>query len=461
MSHKLLVADDSVTIQRVIELTFADEDIEVIAVGDGLQAIQRIEADHPDIILVDVSMPERDGYQVASFVKKSPHLGNIPVILLTGAFEPVDEAEARRAGCDGVLAKPFEPQAVITRVRELLSARAAALAPAAAEAGWDGRGTASAVPEAALETAEGEFLPSERLVEESMADQVREATAEEFPTGHALREMIASQPGGAGISGHGEDILEQLHEEVDGERNPEHPVGTGQDSQKSRPLAEGPDETLDDYFDRLDAEFGSAEEEAAAGAAPGRTQASVREALSEPPRAQLGAEDMERALDAVDFVDHDAFSAFPSEPAQPEPSTAAPLEPERWMRDTIREPAPERPTPPVGRASGLMSDRRAPAEPIMEAPRTAPAPRPPAEPPQSGAEPAPLADAFAALLAAEQGGAAPEPPPLPDEFVDQVTERVLERLAERITRDTVTDMVLVVAERLVRQELDRLKASAP
>ena len=65
MAHKLLLADDSVTIQRVIELTFADEDVHVVAVGDGEQAIERIEAEPPDIVLADVGMPERDGYEVA------------------------------------------------------------------------------------------------------------------------------------------------------------------------------------------------------------------------------------------------------------------------------------------------------------------------------------------------------------------------------------------------------------
>ena len=75
MPHKLLLADDSVTIQRVIELTFADEDIQVIAVGDGRQAIERIRADRPDIVLADIGMPERDGYEVAAFVKGDPRAG--------------------------------------------------------------------------------------------------------------------------------------------------------------------------------------------------------------------------------------------------------------------------------------------------------------------------------------------------------------------------------------------------
>ncbi len=121
MAHKLLLADDSVTIQRVIELTFADEDVALTAVGDGRQAIEKIEADPPDIVLADVGMPEKDGYEVAAFIKNDPRFAHIPVLLLTGAFEPVDEERARAVGCDGVLAKPFEPQMVITRVKELLA----------------------------------------------------------------------------------------------------------------------------------------------------------------------------------------------------------------------------------------------------------------------------------------------------------------------------------------------------
>src|SRR5574338_1333054 len=123
MPQKLLLADDSVTIQRVIELTFADEDIQVIAVGDGQQAIARIDAERPDVILADVGMPERDGYEVASHVKGNPETAHIPVILLTGAFEPIDETRAKAVGCDGVLVKPFEPQMVISRVKDLLSGR--------------------------------------------------------------------------------------------------------------------------------------------------------------------------------------------------------------------------------------------------------------------------------------------------------------------------------------------------
>ena len=131
MPHTLLLADDSVTIQRVIELTFADEDIRVVAVSDGNQAIARVEEEPPDIVLADVGMPGKSGYEVSSYIKHQPRLAHIPVLLLTGAFEPIDQQKAAEAGCDGVLAKPFEPQLVIGRVKELLSRPQAETAPPA------------------------------------------------------------------------------------------------------------------------------------------------------------------------------------------------------------------------------------------------------------------------------------------------------------------------------------------
>lgn len=121
MPHHLLLADDSVTIQRVIKLTFADEDVDVETVGDGDQAVASIDKAPPDIVLADVAMPGRTGYDVAQHIRDTPRLAHIPVVLLTGAFEPVDEARASQVGCDAVLAKPFEPELVVSRVRELLS----------------------------------------------------------------------------------------------------------------------------------------------------------------------------------------------------------------------------------------------------------------------------------------------------------------------------------------------------
>ena len=106
MAHTLLLADDSVTIQRVIELTFADEDIRVVAVSDGDEAIALLDKNPPDIVLADVGMPGRNGYEVARHIRDTPRLAHIPVVLLTGAFEPIDQAKAAAAGCDGTWRSP-------------------------------------------------------------------------------------------------------------------------------------------------------------------------------------------------------------------------------------------------------------------------------------------------------------------------------------------------------------------
>ena len=104
----LLLADDSVTIQKVIDLTFADEGVQVIAFGDGREAMAKIEEIAPDVVLADIFMPSMNGYEVCEYIKQNEKLKHIPVMLLVGSFEPFDEAEARRVGADDTLTKPFQ-----------------------------------------------------------------------------------------------------------------------------------------------------------------------------------------------------------------------------------------------------------------------------------------------------------------------------------------------------------------
>ena len=106
---RILVADDNTNIQKMVVLAFQERGIEVIAVGNGEAAVRRIPDGNPDLVLADVFMPVRNGYEVCEFVKKDPRFSHIPVILLVGAFDPLDEKEARRVGADGVLKKPFVP----------------------------------------------------------------------------------------------------------------------------------------------------------------------------------------------------------------------------------------------------------------------------------------------------------------------------------------------------------------
>ena len=126
MPKKILLADDSITIQKVVELTFSDGDYEVVATNNGSKAIEALQTLRPDIILSDIIMPEKNGYEVCEYVKSHPELKHIPVILLTGTFEPFDPDRAEKAGCDAVVTKPFESQGLIQKVEQLIQHAASA-----------------------------------------------------------------------------------------------------------------------------------------------------------------------------------------------------------------------------------------------------------------------------------------------------------------------------------------------
>lgn len=106
---RILVADDNTNIQKMVTLAFQERGVEVVAVGNGEAAVRRMPDANPDLVLADVFMPVRNGYEVCEFVKKDTRFAHVPVILLVGAFDPLDEKEARRVGADGVLKKPFVP----------------------------------------------------------------------------------------------------------------------------------------------------------------------------------------------------------------------------------------------------------------------------------------------------------------------------------------------------------------
>ena len=127
MPHKLLIADDSAAIQQVIRLAFDGEPIDVVAADDGAAAIDAVTRESPDIVLVDASLPGTDGYDLAGRLRHDAAHAAVPVVLLTGAFEPVDRARADAVGCRDVLVKPFAPGDVVARVLSLLGLEAASV----------------------------------------------------------------------------------------------------------------------------------------------------------------------------------------------------------------------------------------------------------------------------------------------------------------------------------------------
>jgi CheY-like chemotaxis protein len=127
---KILVADDNSNIQKMVGLALKDQGIDVVAVGNGEAAVRKISELRPDLVLADVFMPVRNGYEVCRYVKDDASLAHIPVILLVGAFDPLDEQEAQRVGADGVLKKPFvPPDPLISMVKSALIRAGVSLAP--------------------------------------------------------------------------------------------------------------------------------------------------------------------------------------------------------------------------------------------------------------------------------------------------------------------------------------------
>jgi CheY-like chemotaxis protein len=345
---KLLLADDSVTIQRVVELTFSGEDVQVTSVSDGEQAIARLRSELPDIVLADVGMPKRDGYEVAAYVKGYAELAHIPVILLAGAFEPVDEARAKEVRCDGVLVKPFEPQQVIARVRELVEAAK----PAAKEA------RTAAPPFGGQPPARTSAPPASRT----------------------------PVPAAASL-----------------------PV------ERQGPSAKMSEGRLDEYFDRLDAAFASlGSAKSAAGRGPADDPFADKDL---PTLAGLVGDPSVRSQSPV--PEFGRITAPPVEPPDVSPTLAS----------APREPAPAAHSTPAGSNA--------------------------------------IAEVFRVLFAAEHGdrdalqrfqGTAQ--PVVTDDLVNEVTRRVLERLAPDTARQLVADIVSEVAERLVREEIERIRKKA-
>ncbi|MBI4391809.1 MAG: response regulator [candidate division NC10 bacterium] len=130
MGARILVADDSVTIQKVVELTFSKENFQIVPARSGEEAIRKAREVRPDLMLIDLVMPDKSGYEVCETLRKDPALKDVPIILLTGTFEAFDRNEGVRVGANDFVTKPFESQLLIGKVKQLLFSRSATAAPA-------------------------------------------------------------------------------------------------------------------------------------------------------------------------------------------------------------------------------------------------------------------------------------------------------------------------------------------
>ena len=167
---KILVADDNSNVQKTMALALADLGVEVVSVNNGEAAVRKLADVSPDLVLADIFMPVRNGYEVCEYVKKDSRFAHIPVILLVGAFDPLDEREAQRVGADGILKKPFvPPDPLITMVKALLERSMSERLVGVA---------ASKTPKAVQVKVAGKGVPEAEVTSPSIPD---EPSPEEFP----------------------------------------------------------------------------------------------------------------------------------------------------------------------------------------------------------------------------------------------------------------------------------------
>jgi len=487
MGKKILLADDSITIQKVIELTFSDEDFDVVTVGNGRLALEKLAEVQPDIVLCDIIMPEKDGYEVCEQVKKSAAFSHVPVLLLTGAFEPFDQERAARAGYDGSLAKPFEPETLIAKVRDLLArapqratppappvvpfARPAAAAPPQAKAAPPPPPPPRFIPdepfEAAVETAPPAPAPPLVRMSEEESATLMVAPPAAGPDDEAESEMSTST-----VMFQASDLPWNSSQDTAPVSSPPNRVAAPPASLEPAFVPESETEFEPEALDAAEvvetAVFEEVVEEDLDFDAP--PPSAYDEADSSdpgatvlfggpktlPPLVQEVVEEAEVSATTASFgaMEESTFSESDFEPGpapddvEPEVATAPP------------EPPPVFAPPPPPRAQD---------SPHAFAPPPLPPPAPPARPAAPPApprfEPEAASDSFSEL---SPDAAEPEPAPLPAseaaavsvpvEMVEKIAQRVVAQISEKTVRAIAWDVIPDLAEALIKQEIERLKA---
>ncbi|MFQ5876109.1 MAG: response regulator [Acidobacteriota bacterium] len=396
---KILLADDSITIQKVVELTFSEGDYQVICVSNGAQALKRIVEARPDIALLDVIMPEVNGYEVCEQIKRDPSTASIPVLLLTGTFEPFDQKRADAAGASGHLTKPFESQTLVTKVEELIAATPRVAAADAAGMDVIAAGEVYHV-DAATQGDVGPAAPAPAGAEQGGAvDDAGRGLAEPPPPGPA----VPPPPAPVGPA----------------ETAPEGPV--------PHPSLEVPDPGAGgSYLGFADVGLGSEDapeivpdrfDEGAP--ADGSTQRIDRAALaqelgppSEPPPAEGAARFSGEEVDGL-------TGGF--EVQEPSDAAGGPRSPGEVEAEAAWTPPPEAP----------------PAETWQEAEAMPPEPPPAERGPRSPGDGAPAG--------------------LTPEAIELIAERVVQRMSDRIVREIAWEVIPQVAETLVRRRIRELE----
>src|SRR5262245_2963973 len=412
MPKKILLADDSLTIQKVVELTFSDGDYTLVCVGNGARALERVREDRPDLVLADVVMPEKNGYEVCEAIKGDPSTSRLPVILLTGTFEPFDRQRAERIGADAIVSKPFDSQPLLRQVDALRSRSGSLTVDADAAATMALRIPEEIVLGTGAPPGRGEeAAPFEAgFAPEDFTGSIR------VPTGDPFEEEY----GGADV-----DSAIAAFEKVEG-REPAAPARE------------------------------------AAAAFPAEEESDESSWLAEEPERPAGTERshwMKSEMPAAP-----ALFEPPSEPERPR-ADEAPTEEIPTQRPDLRPTEPFSPAASGRKVEEISAEA---AEELFVVPPTEPEPPPPAPAPAAptpaatAAPPPPELEALAQtssipelaqmLSSVSRGGE------LSDADLDRIAARIVEKLSDRVIREIAWEVIPDMAEIVIKQRIKELEA---
>lgn len=438
MSKKVLLADDSVTIQKVVALIFAAGDYDLECAGNGDAAIEKARSARPDIILADVNMPQRDGYELCSAIKHDPALADVPVLLLAGTFEPFDEEKARSAGADGWISKPFESQSLIDEVEGMLSrAKAAALSKEVSPAPEK----TDAIEQDMLTELEFESLDltdeGEIALEESDITELESESwvDEEFLCEESLQEnQVVPMASQSSIEDPERDSLEAFLGENVEESEPVKSATPPSDDEilflDESDLLEDEDEPVDDFSFDLEADTFS-----------GASVSTVEEKLEEPEKPALESFEVAPMED-----DSSASSAAFAEESE-EPASAATFAPEfsGVATDRSSEAPTEEDSPGKRKIDGLSFFRNS----GLIAKLTSPIPEP--------VQDLPFVENSASY---DEDQIVAQTQTLSEEQLERIVERVagtiIERLAGSVLERIVWEVVPDLAEGMIKEEIRKI-----
>jgi CheY-like chemotaxis protein len=428
----ILIADDSGNVRKVARDLLEEQGYKVVEESNGEAAVRRLNQLTPDLVLVDIFMPVRNGYEVCEFIKKEARLAHVPVILLQGAFDLIDEHEIKRVGADDVLKKPFVPaEPMIGLVKSMLARSAKAQAAAAPPVGATVMLTRE---EIARLTGQAPQPPPAPEPEPEVAEEYA------IPQQPQIEIQAENQPAFS-------DLLEAEPQAVEAAPAAEEPAPALEGESflaSSVAHVEVPAETPEEEAARIAIEYG------------GITEEQKQPSPDEPPiKVEFGSSE------PAELVTYETGLSEAAAEVAPLPELAGSAA--EWMA-----PAPAAPPAELAEAA------RAPAAPAVAAPAPEPAPAaeefavaepapvPIEEPAALAAPPVEIPAEPAAAPAAAAPAVAYEAAPRVDEaLVNAVVEKVLARLEPRILEHVAREIVRPLAEALLRRELEKSDDRVP